>query len=129
MAAPLAFYRAMTLASLSLVMLIAAAYPALVVPVSLVSGTPPGVEQWLVMALTGFGAVMAAQTAAGDPGASLASGPDNRGRAILYAAIANALFATVLVAGQYAAAKHGAGTTIWVGRMPYYLCSAGLLTG
>ena len=117
MAAPLAFYRAMTLASLSLVMPIAAAYPALVVPVSLVNGTLPGVEQWLGMALTGFGAVMVARAAADDPDASLASDPANRRRAILYAAIANALFAVALVAGQYAVVKHGAGTTVWVGRM------------
>jgi hypothetical protein len=37
----------MTSASLSLVMPISAAYPALIVPVSLVTGALPGVLEWL----------------------------------------------------------------------------------
>ena len=56
-AAPLAFYRAMTLASLSLVMPIAAAYPALIVPVRLASGELPAVLEWRGMGLTGVGAM------------------------------------------------------------------------
>lgn len=115
--APLALYRAMTLASLSLVMPIAAGYPALVVPVTLITGTMPGALQWLGMAVIGIGAAVVARTAADDPDVSLAADPVNRRRAVLYAAVANSLFAVALVAGGYAVAKHGASTTLWVGRM------------
>jgi drug/metabolite transporter (DMT)-like permease len=117
MAAPLAFYRAMTLASLLLVMPIAAAYPALIVPVSLVTGALPGVLEWLGMGLTGVGAMVVARTASEDPDISLPAGPANRSRAVAYATLASTLFAAALLMGQYAAARHDEGTTLWVGRL------------
>lgn len=117
MLAPLAFYRAMTLASLSLVMPITAAYPALVVPVSLVTGAMPGPLQWLGMALTGLGTVVVARTAADDPDAALAADPANRRNAIAFAALACALFAVALLAGGQAVASHSAEATLWLGRL------------
>jgi len=117
MAAPLAFYRAMTLASLSLVMPIAAAYPALIVPVSVVTGALPGALEWVGMGLTGAGAIVVARTASEDSDISLAADPANRSRAVAYAALASTLFAAALLTGQFAAARHDPGTALWVGRL------------
>jgi drug/metabolite transporter (DMT)-like permease len=117
MAAPLALYRAITFSSLSLVMPISAAYPALVVPISLVAGTLPGALEWMGMGLTCAGVAIVARTAGDDPDASLAADPANRYRAITYAALSSTLFATGLLIGQYAAAKHDPGTTVWLGRL------------
>jgi len=123
-AAPLALYRAMTLSSLSLVMPISAAYPALVVPISVLTGALPGVMEWLGMGLTCLGAVVVARTAADDPDKSLAADPANRSRAIAYAALSSVFFTAGLMIGHYAAARHDPGTTLWVGR----LAGAGTLT-
>ncbi|MBC7906336.1 MAG: EamA family transporter [Rhodospirillaceae bacterium] len=123
MLAPLAFYRSMTLAPLSLVMPITAGYPALIVPVNLVLGTVPSPLQWLGMAGTGLGAIIVARTAADDPDSAISADPANRRRAIAFAALAAALFAVTLLVGQHAAAGYGEERTLWFGR----LAGAGLL--
>lgn len=115
--APLAFYRAMTLAPLSLVMPIAAAYPALVVPVGLMTGAAPAPGEWLGMAVTLAGALVVARTAEADPDAEVAADPANRRRAILYALAAAGLFAVTLLAGERAVAAYGEVATLWIGRM------------
>lgn len=123
MLAPLAFYRGMTLAPLSLVMPITAGYPALIVPVNLILGTVPSPLQWLGMTATGLGAIIVARTAADDPDAVISADPANRRRAIVFAALAATLFAITLMAGQHAAAGYGEERTLWFGR----LTGAGLL--
>lgn len=123
MLAPLAFYRSMTLAPLSLVMPITAAYPAVMVPVNLLLGNVPSPLQWLGMAATALGAVVVARTAADDPDAAIAADPANRRNAIGFAALAGSLFAVTLLVGEHAAAAYGEERTLWFGR----LAGAGLL--
>lgn len=115
--APLAFYRGMVLAPMSLVLPIAAAYPALLVPAAVMLGARPSAVEWAGMAATVVGAVVVARTAADDPDAKVAADPANRRRAVLYAMAAAVLFAIALGVGEHAAAAYGAVETLWFGRV------------
>lgn len=117
MAAPLLFYRSLTQGPISLVAPIAAAYPALVVPVEVAFGARPEPLAWAAMAATLLGTVVVARTAGEDPDARVAADPRNRRRAIVTAVAAGCLFAVALLTGRQAVAAYGEVETLWFGRV------------
>jgi len=114
--APLFLYRALTLGPMSLVGPICGAYPALVLPATLLLGATLTLAEGLAMAATLGGVVLVARTAADDPESALAADPANRRRAIGFAAAAAVLFAAAVMLSRPAVAGLGAGATVWLGR-------------
>lgn len=114
--APLTLYKALTFGPLALVGPICGAYPALVVPVTVLTGARPGVVEWAAMAVTMAGVVLVARHAGDDPDAAVAQGHGNRRRAVALAALAGVLFAAALLLGREAVTEIGAGATLWLGR-------------
>lgn len=114
--APLVFYRSMTFGPLSLVGPICGAYPAVVVPITVLMGARPSATDWLAMAVTMAGALVVAHAADEDPDPEVAARGGNRTRAILYAMLAALLFAAALLVGRQAVLELGAAESLWLGR-------------
>jgi len=114
--APLMLYYSLTYGPMSLAAPIAAAYPALVVPASLLMGARPELPEWLAMIVTVAGAVIVARNADEDPDETIASDLKNRRRAIIAAVAAGSFFAVALLVGKDVADTLGNVQMLWLGR-------------
>jgi len=115
--APLMLYYSLTFGPMSLAAPIAAAYPALVVPVSLMMGARPDALEWLAMVVTVVGAVVVARNADEDPDETVAADPKNRRRSIITAVAAGSFFAVALLVGKGVAGDLGNAQMLWLGRL------------
>lgn len=115
--APLMLYYSLTFGPMSLAAPIAAAYPALVVPVSLLMGARPEPLEWLAMIVTVIGVVIVAHNADDDPDEAIASDAKNRRRAIITAVAAGCFFAVALLVGKGVADTLGNVQMLWLGRL------------
>jgi len=115
--APMMLYYSLTFGPMSLAAPIAAAYPALVVPISLLMGARPEPLEWLAMLVTVAGAVVVAHYADEDPDETIAADPQNRRRSIMTAMAAGGFFAVALLVGKEAADDLGHAQMLWLGRV------------
>ncbi|MCR6632785.1 MAG: DMT family transporter [Magnetospirillum sp.] len=114
--APLLFYKSMTYGPLSLVGPICGAYPAFVVPVTVIMGARPSALEWAAMGVTMLGALVVAKSAGDDPDGRVAADRTNRRRAAVTAVAAGAMFAAALLVGREAVLEIGAAASLWLGR-------------